>query len=139
LALAVVGPGAAAAPVVLRSGFKSKVIGRLQNPKNAVANIQPGDATIDKAAEAQAKKFGLNAAQKSRDNIDVGGIKVGTVVLAAHGTPVQVGLDHVIGSHLGQKTAAQIVALLTESADEKKRLSPKFHGTILLSGCFTAA
>ena len=31
------------------------------------------------------------------------------------------------------------MALLTENPDSNKHLSPKFHGLIILSGCFTAA
>jgi hypothetical protein len=45
----------------------------------------------------------------------------------------------VLGTKLGKKSPEEIVALLTENPDKKKNLDPAFTGTVLLSGCFTAA
>jgi hypothetical protein len=122
---------------IVRKEFVQKVIKLFRKQKNVVANIQPDDdELIKRNAERQAAKY-RTTVQKG-DAVDVGGIKFGTIVLAAHGGRAAVS-GTIIGTDLGQKSPAQIVALLTENQDEKKRLNPKFKGTIILSGCFTAA
>jgi hypothetical protein len=71
------------------------------------------------------------------DDADFGGI-TGNIVLVAHGTP-KVLPGKVIGSHMGQKTPEQIVAILTENPDKSKRIAKKYSGVITLAGCFTAS
>ncbi|WP_171175040.1 hypothetical protein [Ruegeria sp. HKCCD8929] len=101
-----------------------------------LAKFKGGDDVINRAAEKQAKKFKTTAVDT--DQADFGNITTGTVVLAAHGSRVkESGIT--LGTKLGKKTPEQIVALLTEQTDKKKNLSKDFKGTVLLSGCFTAA
>lgn len=102
-----------------------------------IETYKDGDAVINKAAANQAKKF--QADEKRTDEADFGGLTSGTVVLAAHGSRGDTPSGKVIGTKLGKKSPQEIVALLTENKDKKKNLSKKFNGTILLSGCFTAA
>jgi hypothetical protein len=123
---------------IVRKDFVQTVIKLFRKQKNVVANIQPDDdELIRQAAERQAAKY-RTTVQKGDQAVDVGGIKFGTIVLAAHGGRAKVS-GTILGTDLGLKTPAQIVALLTENRDPAKRLHPKFKGTIILSGCFTAA
>ncbi|MEM9197413.1 MAG: hypothetical protein AAGD12_06120 [Pseudomonadota bacterium] len=95
-----------------------------------------GDKVINKAAARQAAKFKTDAHRK--DEGDFGEITKGTVVLAAHGSRVEAS-GITLGTKLGKMTPQQIVTYLTEQKDAKKNLSKNFTGTLLLSGCFTAA
>ncbi|MEM9048513.1 MAG: hypothetical protein AAGC92_07305 [Pseudomonadota bacterium] len=95
-----------------------------------------GDKIINRAANRQAAKFKTDA--KRKDNADFGGINKGSVILAAHGSRVQAA-GVILGAKLGAMSAQQIVTFLTEQKDPKKNLSTAFTGTVLLSGCFTAA
>lgn len=125
--------------VVVRTQFVQTALKLIRKQKNVVANIEPDDEDkiIPRNADRQAAKFNTTT-QKNAEDIDVGGIKMGTIVLAAHGGSVNAA-GTIMGTSLGNKSPAQIVSLLTDNADEKKRLHPKFKGTIILSGCFTAA
>lgn len=105
--------------------------------KALIKEYEDGDDVINKAVDNQAKKF--KATPQDTDDADFGGIKSGTVVLAAHGSRDTLPSGKTIGIALGKKTPQQIVELLTEQKDPSKNLSKKFNGTVLLSGCFTAA
>lgn len=96
-----------------------------------------GDAVINKAAANQAKKF--KTKELTTTDADFGEMTTGTVVLAAHGSRDQLPSGKTLGIALGKKTPEQIVELLTGNKDKKKNLSRDFTGTVLLSGCFTAA
>ncbi len=120
--------------VVIRKDFAS-VVTESQNQANSVVNLQTGDKVIDKAAKAQAKKFGTTVEEP--DDAEFGDLTTGYVILAAHGSRLEVN-GTIIGTKLGKRTPQQIVDLLT-SGDKKKRLSKDFSGTVWLSGCFTAA
>jgi hypothetical protein len=121
--------------VIIRKDFAS-LVEELRNQSNVVVNLQKGDGVIDKAAERQAKKFGTGVEEP--DDVDFSGITTGNVILAAHGSRTEVN-GMIIGTKLGKRTPAEIVGLLTEGDDKKKRLSPDFSGTVWLSGCFTAS
>ncbi|MCW5666619.1 MAG: hypothetical protein KIT35_22535 [Piscinibacter sp.] len=121
--------------IVIRKDF-STLVDEMKNEANAVVNLQKGDATIDRAADRQGQKFG--SAPVTPDKADFGGLTTGHVILAAHGSRVEVS-GTIIGTKLGKRTPAQIVELLTENSDKKKNLSKDFSGTVWLSGCFTAA
>ncbi|WP_299733549.1 hypothetical protein [uncultured Tateyamaria sp.] len=102
-----------------------------------LAKYNDGDVkVINKAAEKQAKKFQTPAVDTLA--ADFGEMTTGTVILAAHGSRVKE-QGKTVGTKLGRKTPEQIVALLTEQSDKSKNLSKDFKGTVLLSGCFTAA
>ncbi len=103
--------------------------------KSLVARYK-GDDVINRAADKQAKLF--KTTEQRKDEADFGGITKGTVVLAAHGSRVEAS-GITLGTKLGKMTPEQIVAFLTEQKDPKKNLSKDFNGTVLLSGCFTAA
>ena len=104
--------------------------------KLLVDKYNDGDDTINKAAANQAKKF--KTKELATDEADFGEMTTGTVILAAHGARIeQNGVT--LGTKLGKKSAEELVALLTEQKDKKKNLSRDFKGTVLLSGCFTAA
>lgn len=120
--------------VVIRKDFAA-VVTESQNQANAVVNLQKGDKVIDSAAKAQAKKFGTTVEEP--DDAEFGDLTTGYVILAAHGSRVEVN-GTIIGTKLGKRTPQQIVDLLT-SGDKRKRLSKNFSGTVWLSGCFTAA
>jgi hypothetical protein len=120
---------------IVREDF-SVLMQEMKTEANAVVNLQPGDRVIDRAAAKQSAKF--NAPTQLEADMDVGAIRTGTVVLAAHGGKAAVS-GTVIGTALGRKTPEQIVALLTDNPDKRKRLSKKFNGTVLLSGCYTAS
>jgi hypothetical protein len=113
---------------------KSAVMGSAEF--KALLKKYSGDDIINRAADKQAAKYST-IVQKA-DEADFGGVTTGTVVLAAHGGAVAVS-GTVIGTSLGSKSAADIVKLLTQNSDKKKNLSKTFSGTVLLSGCFTAA
>lgn len=101
-----------------------------------IEKYKTGDDVINTAAANQAKKFKTTAVDT--DEADFGELTTGTVILAAHGSRVtEKGIS--LGTKLGKKSAEEIVALLTEQKDKKKNLSKSFKGTVLLSGCFTAA
>jgi hypothetical protein len=95
-----------------------------------------GDKVINRASEKQAIKYKTTA--KNLDEADFGNISTGTVVLAAHGGAVAAS-GTVMGVSLGKKSPDDILKLLTGNTDKNKNLSKKFSGTVLLSGCFTAA
>ena len=104
--------------------------------KALVDKFNDGDDTINTAAANQAKKYKTTAV--NTDHADFGEMTTGTVILAAHGSRVtEKGIS--LGTKLGKKTAEEIVDLLTGQKDKKKNLSMSFKGTVLLSGCFTAA
>ncbi len=96
-----------------------------------------GDDVINKAAANQAKKF--KTTEPTTDQADFGDMTTGTVVLAAHGSRADLPSGKTLGIALGKKTPEQIVELLTGQKDKAKNLSKAFKGTVLLSGCFTAA
>lgn len=96
-----------------------------------------GDDVINKAAANQAKKF--KTTEQTTDQADFGEMTTGTVVLAAHGSRADLPSGKTLGIALGKKTPDQIVELLTGNKDKAKNLSKAFKGTVLLSGCFTAA
>lgn len=121
--------------IVVRKDFTT-LIDEIKKEANAVVNLQKGDKVIDRAADRQAAKFGTTAT--TPDKADFGGISTGHVILAAHGSRVEVS-GTIIGAKLGKKTPAEIVSLLTENGDRKKNLSKDFSGTVWLSGCFTAS
>jgi hypothetical protein len=121
--------------VVIRKDFAT-LVEEMKNEANVVVNLQKGDATIDRAAGNQAKKFGTNAVEP--DDADFGELKSGNVILAAHGSRLEVS-GTIIGVKLGKRTAKELVDLLTEGNDKKKRLNRAFSGTVWLSGCFTAS
>ena len=98
---------------------------------------EDGDDVINKAAANQAKKF--NTVELNTDQADFGDMTTGTVVLAAHGSRADLPSGKTLGIALGKKSPEQIVELLTENNDKAKNLSKAFKGTVLLSGCFTAA
>lgn len=105
--------------------------------KKLVQLYEGGDKVINKAAAAQAKKF--KTKELTTEEADFGEVTTGTVVLAAHGSRDELPSGKTLGIALGKKSPEQIVALLTENSDKKKNLSKNFTGTVLLSGCFTAA
>ncbi len=129
------GPEKVAEHLVVRKDF-ADLLKTLQDEQNVVVNLQPGDKVIDRAASNQGKKFNTPVVEK--DDADFSGITTGTVILAAHGSRVEVS-GRTLGTKLGKKTPNEILELLTENTDPKKNLSPAFKGTVLLSGCFTAA
>ncbi len=101
-----------------------------------IEHYKNGDDIINKAAANQAKKF--QTSELRTEDADFGEMTTGTVILAAHGSRIeQKGVT--LGTKLGKKSAEELVALLTEQKDKKKNLSKDFKGTVLLSGCFTAA
>lgn len=105
--------------------------------KTLLEKYNDGDKkVINGAVEKQAKKYKTTAVDT--DAADFGGITTGNVILAAHGSRVKE-QGKTVGTKLGRKTPEQIVALLTEQSDKSKNLSKDFKGTVLLSGCFTAA
>jgi len=120
--------------VIIRKDF-APLVEQLRNENHAVVNLQKGDETIDRAATNQAKKFGTTVEEP--DDADYSGITTGNVILAAHGSRTEVN-GTIIGTKLGKRSPAEIVALLTEG-DKDKRLSREFSGTVWLSGCFTAS
>ncbi|MEX0365886.1 MAG: hypothetical protein AB3N22_07435 [Ruegeria sp.] len=101
-----------------------------------LAKFKGGDKIINRAAEKQAKRYKTEVVDTTE--ADYGEIKKGTIALCAHGSREKINGTW-IGTKLGKKTPAQIVALLTENTDKKRNLSKDFKGTVLLSGCFTAA
>ncbi|MFL4472353.1 hypothetical protein ACERZ8_21645 [Tateyamaria armeniaca] len=105
--------------------------------KQLVDKYNDGDTRVINGAVAkQAKKFKVSAVDTT--DADFGEVTTGTVILAAHGSRVKE-QGKTVGTKLGRKTPEQIVALLTEQSDKSKNLSKDFKGTVLLSGCFTAA
>lgn len=105
--------------------------------KKLVDKYNDGDKKVINGAVAkQAKKFKVAAVDT--EEADFGEVTTGNIILAAHGSRVKE-QGKTVGTKLGRKTPEQIVALLTEQSDKSKNLSKKFNGTILLSGCFTAA
>jgi hypothetical protein len=120
---------------IVREDFK-KLVKEMKTEEHAVVNLHPGNDVIDGASEAQSKKF--KTPVQYEGSMDVGKIKTGTVVLAAHGGAAAVS-GTVLGTSLGHKTPQEIVDLLTKNSDKSKRLSKKFTGTVLLSGCYTAS
>lgn len=121
--------------IFIRKDFAT-LVEEMKNEANVVVNLQKGDSTIDRAASNQAKKFGTGV--EAPDDADFGQVKSGNVILAAHGSRLEVS-GTIIGVKLGKRTAKEIVELLTEGDDKKKRLNPEFSGTVWLSGCFTAS
>lgn len=105
--------------------------------KELLKKYEDGDDVINKAAANQAKKF--KTVELTTEQADFGDMTTGTVVLAAHGSRADLPSGKTLGIALGKKSPEQIVELLTENKDKAKNLSKAFKGTVLLSGCFTAA
>ncbi len=104
--------------------------------KKLVDKFEDGDDIINRAAEKQAKRYKTEVHDTSE--ADFGDIRNGTIALCAHGSREKINGTW-IGTKLGKKTPDQIVDLLTKNSDKKRNLSKSFKGTVLLSGCFTAA
>ena len=104
--------------------------------KALLDKFQGGDRIINGAAEKQARLYRTEAVDTS--DADFGEITTGTVALCAHGSREKVN-GVWLGTKLGKKTPDELVTLLTGNKDRKKNLSKDFRGTVLLSGCFTAA
>jgi hypothetical protein len=121
--------------IVIRKDF-AELIDGMKNEAHAVVNLQKGNAAVDSASAGQAKKAGTKVT--TPETAELRGIRTGNVILVAHGGRAEVG-GTIIGTKLGQKTAAQIVAMLTDNSDADKNLHPSFSGTVWLYGCFTAA
>lgn len=105
--------------------------------KALLKKYEDGDDVINKAAENQAKKF--KTKEQTTTEADFGEMTTGTVVLAAHGSRADLPSGKTLGIKLGKKSPQEIVDLLTGNKDKAKNLSKDFKGTVLLSGCFTAA
>jgi hypothetical protein len=135
-------PVAYDASTIVRKDF-AKFVTNKKNETNVIVNLtkdkddSPGDRVINNAVRAAGTKFKVTTPQ-TVESLDVGGLTTGTVILTAHGSAVAVS-GTVLGTELGQRTPEQIVALLTKNTDKRKRLSKKFSGTVLLSGCYTAS
>ncbi|MDC0660515.1 hypothetical protein N6L27_21110 [Leisingera sp. SS27] len=114
----------------LKKVRKDKVYGVL------LEKFKGGDKVINRAAEKQAAKYKTKTV--NTDEADFGELTTGTVALCAHGSREKIN-GIWLGTKLGKKSPDQIVDLLTGNKDKKKNLSKSFKGTVLLSGCFTAA
>jgi len=127
--------------VVIRKEF-AKAVATEKSQANAVINLtkdtasSAGDKIINPNSAKQAAKFGTTA--KPIDEADFGDLKSGNVVLCAHGGAAAVN-GTVVGNSLGHKSSDDIVKLLTNNGSKAKSLSKGFNGTVILSGCFTAA
>lgn len=101
-----------------------------------VVNTDKGDPTIDRASDKQAKKFNGPGAEASDEDGKLKGLNTKKkIVLCGHGGGPDVSGDQTYtASEFGGKSSDEIVKFLI-----KKGLSPKYDGTIYLSGCHTAA
>ena len=109
---------------------------RLAKEKGAVVNLDPGDKVIDRAAKDMGKKFGAKPTTAATANFGITGTTA--IVLLAHGDEDKNSTGQIYGKDFAGKTPAEIVKLLLDNPDAKKRLSPDYAGTIYLDGCFTA-
>jgi hypothetical protein len=109
---------------------------RLKKEAGAVVNLDPGDRVIDQAAKDMAKKMGAKPVTAPAANFGITGNTA--IVLLAHGDEDKNSTGQLYGKDFAGKQPAEIVKLLLDNPDPKKRLSPDYAGTIYLDGCFTA-
>lgn len=110
---------------------------KLKKQSAMVTNLDKGDKVIDQAAKDMAKVNNTKAVEGKDAKF---GAIAGTtpIILLAHGDEDKTSSGQIYGKDFAGKTPQQLVALLTENPDPKKRLSPEYSGTIYLDGCFTA-
>jgi|APMI01.1.fsa_nt_gi hypothetical protein len=99
-----------------------------------IYNLDKGDKVIDKAAKDMSQALGTKPDGKSVGEID-GSV---SIILLAHGDEDKTASGQIYGKDFAGKSPKDLVALLVDNKDPKKRLSPTYAGTIYLDGCFTA-
>ncbi len=120
----------------LVAGYKA-IREKLKAQAAMVVNLDKGDKVIDRAAKDMAKATGTRAV--TGDKAKFGGIGGTTpIILLAHGDEDKTASGQIYGKDFAGKSPKELVALLLDNKNEKKRLSPDYAGTIYLDGCFTA-
>jgi hypothetical protein len=110
---------------------------KLKKEAGMVVNLDKGDKVIDRAAKDMGKAMNTKAVTEKEAKF--AGISGSTpIVLLAHGDEDKTASGQIYGKDFAGKQPADIVKLLLDNRDEKKRLSPEYSGTIYLDGCFTA-
>ncbi|MCE4538115.1 hypothetical protein LXT12_12725 [Pelomonas sp. P7] len=99
-----------------------------------VYNLDKGDKVIDKAAKDMVKALGVKGDGKGLGEID-GSV---SIILLAHGDEDKTASGQIYGKDFAGSSPKDLVALLVDNKDPKKRLNPSYSGTIYLDGCFTA-
>lgn len=105
-----------------------------QAGQDDMVNADPGDSTIDDAADDMARIKGTSA--KDADDVDLN--KKGSkapIVLLAHGSPTSSLPGTVHATEFADKTPEQIVRFLVSD----KKLDKNYAGMIYLDGCYTGA
>jgi hypothetical protein len=102
-----------------------------------VVNLDKGDDVIDEAATDMAKAKNTTAVEGK--DAKFAGISGSTpIILLAHGDEDKTSTGQIYGKDFAGKQPKELVAMLLDNKDEKKRLSKDYAGTIYLDGCFTA-
>src|SRR5262249_17125024 len=110
---------------------------KLKDEAGMVVNLDKGDKIIDQAAKDMGKTMKKNGVEGK--DAEFGQISGKTpIVLLAHGDEDKTSTGQIYGKDFANKTPAQIVTLLCENKDPKKRLNSNYSGVIYLDGCFTA-
>lgn len=100
-----------------------------------IMNLDKGDDVIDQAAKDMRKALGV----KPGSGKDLGAIDgSASIILLAHGDEDKTSSGQIYGKDFAGKSPKDLVAMLVDNKDPKKRLSPSYSGTIYLDGCFTA-
>jgi len=99
-----------------------------------VLNLDKGDKVIDRAESDMRNALGAKPGNKDLGAIDGNA----SIILLAHGDEDKTSSGQIYGKDFAGKTPKELVAMLVENKDPKKRLSPSYSGTIYLDGCFTA-
>lgn len=109
---------------------------KLKKEAALVVNLDKGDRVIDQAAKDMARSNNTRATTPDKAEFGISGSA--PIILLAHGDEDKTSTGQIYGKDFAGKSPADIVKLLTENPDAKKRLSPDYAGTIYLDGCFTA-
>ncbi len=98
-----------------------------------VKNLDQGDEVIDRATKDMRNALG---AKTDKDLGDIDGSV--SIILLAHGDEDKTASGQIYGKDFAGKSPKELVAMLVDNKDKKKRLAPSYAGTIYLDGCFTA-
>src|SRR5271154_1708466 len=122
---------------ILVAGYTDIIEEQKKAPQGIVANLDPKDKTINKAAVDMGKKLNTTAVTKDKVGEKLVGIK-GDIVLLAHGDEDKTSSGQIYGKDFAGKSPSWIVDLLAKNKDVTKRLQPDYSGTVYIDGCFTA-
>lgn len=100
-----------------------------------IVNLDKGDKVIDQAAKDMRNALGVKPGSgKAPGELD----GTESIILLAHGDEDKTSSGKIYGKDFAGKTPKELVAMMVDNKDPKKRLSPSYSGTIYLDGCFTA-